>query len=62
MLPPQQATQSVRSRNQSNTRRNAVKVDQYLIEVEKVHGYARAWALRERLERGEITLAELGIR
>ena len=62
MLPPQQSAQSVRARNQSNTRRNAVKVDQYLMEVEKVHGYARAWALRERLERGEVSLAELGIR
>ena len=62
MRPPQQSAQSVRSRNQANTRRNAVKVDQYLIEVEKVHGYARAWALRERLERGDVTLAELGVR
>lgn len=62
MLPPQPSAHSVRSRNQANVRRNAAKVDQYLQEVEKVHGYARAWALRERLERGEVSLAELGVR
>jgi hypothetical protein len=52
--------QSVRSRNQAHTRRNAAKVEQYLTEVEKVHGWARSWELRERLERGDVTLGELG--
>jgi hypothetical protein len=60
MFRPQQSVQSVRSRNQANTRRNAAKVEQYLTEVEKVHGCARSWQLRERLERGDVTLGELG--
>ena len=59
MFRPQQSTQSTRTRNQSHTRRNAAKVEQYLTDVEKAHGCARSWELRERLERGDVTLGEL---
>ena len=62
MFPTQQSTESLRTRNKSQTRKNWVKVEQYLTELEKVHGCARSWELRERLERGEITLGELNRR
>jgi hypothetical protein len=55
-LRPQQSQQS---RNKANTRRNAAQADDYLIIVEKSRGFARAWELRGRLERGEVTLDEL---
>jgi hypothetical protein len=29
------------------------------MEVEKVHGFAKSWALRERLEQGDVSLDEL---
>jgi hypothetical protein len=51
--------QSKQSRNKAQTRKNCTKVEQYLTEVEKTFGCAKAWALRERLERGEVTLKEL---
>ena len=47
------------ARNKSNSMRNWSKVEQYLTEVEKAHGLAKAWALRERLELGHVTLDEL---
>ena len=47
-------------RNKTATRKDAVRVEQYLTEIERAHGTARAWALRERLERGEVTLEQLG--
>jgi hypothetical protein len=47
------------SRNKANTIRNSAKVEHYLMEVEKVHGFAKAWALRERLEQGEISLDDV---
>jgi len=28
------------------------------MEVEKVHGFAKSWALRERLEQGQVSLEE----
>ena len=59
MFRPQQSTQSTRTRNQARTRKNSAKVEHYLTEVEKVHGCARSWELRERLERGDVTLAQL---
>ena len=62
MFRPQQSVQSVRTRNQAHTRRNAAKVEQHLTQVEKAYGCARSWELRERLERGDVTLAELGVR
>jgi hypothetical protein len=62
MVPPQQSVEAVRARNKSHTRRNWVAVERYLTEVEKAHGCARAWELRGRLERGDVTLAELGRR
>ena len=56
MLPQ---TKSKEDRNKAATRRNAVKVEQYLTDVEKAHGCAKAWAVRERLELGHVTLGEL---
>jgi hypothetical protein len=56
MLRPQPSKQV---RNQSSTRKNWDKVEQHLTEVEKAQGFARAWQLREQLERGDITLDEL---
>ena len=56
MLSPQQLQES---RNKANTRRNWDKVEQHLTEVEKSHGFAKAWELRERFELGKITLDEL---
>jgi hypothetical protein len=50
---------SRQSRNKARTRKDAVKVEEYLTRVEKVHGCAKAWELRERLEEGHVTLAEL---
>jgi hypothetical protein len=54
--PPQQSKQS---RNKANTRKHSTQVEQFLTEVEKVHGCARSWALREKLEQGDVTLEEL---
>ena len=59
MSNPQQSTQVVRTRNKSHTRRNWAKVENYLTDVEKVHGLARSWELRGRLERGDVRLGEL---
>jgi hypothetical protein len=53
------AQRSTESRNRANTIRNSVKVEHYLMEVEKAHGFAKSWALRERLEQGHVTLNEL---
>ena len=60
MISPQPSTPSFRARNTTLNRKNGAKVDQYLMEVEKVQGFAKAWELRERFERGDVTLAELG--
>ena len=62
MSPPQQSIESLRSRKKAHIRRNSSKVQQYLTEVEKVHGNARSWELRVRFERGDVTLAELSER
>jgi hypothetical protein len=62
MSRPLQSIQSVQGRNQAHTRRNADKVEQYLTHFERVHGCAKSWELRERLERGELTLRELTAR
>jgi hypothetical protein len=60
MVPStQQPTRSTAARNQANTRRNLAKVEEYLMNVEKTRGYAKSWELRERLERGDVTLGEL---
>ena len=58
MTSPQPSTPS-RTRNQALNRKNGAKVDQYLMEVEKVQGFAKAWELRERFEWGDVTLGEL---
>ena len=57
--PVSQQKPSKETRNKAATRKNAVRVEQYLTEIEKAHGCARAWALRERLELGHVTLEEL---
>ena len=59
-LPPNlPAEKTKESRNKANTIRNAAKAERYLMEVEKAHGFARSWGLRERLEQGQVSLAEL---
>jgi hypothetical protein len=62
MSQPQQPTDSVRTRNKAQARKNWSKIEQYLSEVEKVHGCEKSWKLRQRLEQGDVTLAELGRR
>ena len=62
MPAPQQSIESLRARNKARTRKNAAKVEQYLTEIDKAHGSAKSWELRERLERGDVTLADLGQR
>ena len=47
------------ARNRARTQKNSSKVEHYLTEVEKAHGLTKAWAFRERLERGHVTLDEL---
>jgi hypothetical protein len=56
MVRPQQSKQS---RRKAQTDKKSAKVEQYLTEVEKAHGLARSWELRERFERGDITLEEM---
>lgn len=51
--------QSKLSRNIARNRKNSAKVEQHLTKVEKADGCAKAWELRERLERGDVTLGEL---
>jgi hypothetical protein len=46
-------------RNKHATRKDSVRVEQYLTDFEKTHGCAKAWALRKRLEDGHVTLDEL---
>jgi len=53
------AQRSKEARNKANTIRNSAKVEHYLMEVEKAHGFAKSWALRERLEQGDVSLDEL---
>jgi hypothetical protein len=60
LSPP--SARSVQSMNVAHNRRNAAKIEQYLMDVEKVQGCAKAWALRERLERGEDKFAGAGRR
>jgi hypothetical protein len=47
------------ARNRASTKRNSVKVEHHLMEVEKAHGFAKSWALREQLEQGQISFDEL---
>lgn len=54
--PPQSSPQA---RNRANIRRNWSKAEAYLTGVEKAHGLAKAWELRQRLEQGEVTLDDL---
>jgi hypothetical protein len=56
MSTPQPSTASEQARNRAHNRRNWVKVEQYLMDVERVQGCAKSLELRERLERGETTL------
>jgi hypothetical protein len=56
---PAPIPQSREARNRANTIRNSVKVEHYLMEVEKAQGFAKSWALRERLEQGQVSLDDL---
>jgi type VI protein secretion system component VasF len=47
------------ARNRANTIRNAAKVEHFLMEVEKMQGFAKSWSFRERLEQGHVSLDEL---
>ena len=57
---PFRPQQSKQSRNRAQTLRNSARVEDYLTAVEKSRGFEPAWDLRERLERGDVTLEELG--
>ena len=59
MLDAQELKQS---RGRAANRRDWSQVEQYLTEYEKAHGCPKAWALRERFERGDVTLADLRLR
>jgi len=54
--------QSTQSRNIACARKNWEAVEQHLTRFEKVHGFAEAWELRERIEKGDVTLRELMLR
>ena len=55
---PDEVLRLKHSRNRANTIRNSAKVEHFLMEVEKSHGFAKSWALRERLELGHVSLEE----
>ena len=50
------------NRNIARTRKNWAKVELYLTKVEKADGCAKAWALREQFEQGQVRLEELAPR
>jgi hypothetical protein len=50
---------SVQSRKKAHTRKHSAKAEEYLTQIEKAHGTAKAWQLREQLESGQKTLREL---
>jgi hypothetical protein len=50
---------SLERRNIVHTRKDWARVEECLTNVEKADGIAKAWALRERLERGNVTLEQL---
>jgi len=54
--PPRDAKRDLRK---AHTRRNSAKAERYLTDVEKTHGTAHAWALRQRLESGDLALGDL---
>jgi hypothetical protein len=56
MVRPQPSKQT---RNKTQTRKDWAKVEQYLSAVERAHGHARSWEMRERLEAGDTTLKEI---
>ena len=58
-MDPAEALRARQERNKANTRRNWSKVENFLMEVEKAHGYAKSWEFRERLEQGHVSLDEL---
>jgi hypothetical protein len=55
---PDEVLRLKHSRNRANTIRNSAKVEHFLMEVERAQGFAKSWALRERLELGHVTLEE----
>lgn len=52
--------QSRQARNKAQTSKNLAKIEQFLMEVEKVQGCAKSWEMRERFEKGDLTLKMLG--
>jgi hypothetical protein len=54
--PPRQP---IEARNRANTLRNSAKVEEYLIQLEKVQGFEKSWAVREQLERGQVSFNDL---
>ena len=64
-LPPNSPPKPLRpqptkqTRNKANTRRNTAQFEEYLINVEKAHGFEKVWRYRELLEQGNVTLEEL---
>ena len=59
MLAPSESTES---RNIARSRKNSAAIEEHLTRVEKSLGCAEAWALRERIEKGQVTLRELKLR
>jgi hypothetical protein len=59
LQPDQPPQPSKQTRNRTATRKNWSKVEDYLMHVEKSRGIGKALELREKLERGEVTLDEL---
>jgi hypothetical protein len=57
--PDALAQRLIENRNKANTIKNAAKAELFLMEVEKVQGFAKSWALRERLEQGQVSLEDL---
>jgi hypothetical protein len=50
---------SKQDRNKLHTRKNWAMVEQHLTAVEKAHGFAKSWEMRERFEKGDLTLKEM---
>ncbi len=50
---------SKQARNKAHSSKNSAKVEQYLTQVEKAYGFAKSWEIRERFEKGDITLKEM---
>jgi hypothetical protein len=51
--------QPIESRNRAKILRNTARIEEYLIELEKVQGFEKSWAVREQLERGQVSFNDL---